>query len=84
MGPGRLATLAKNLPTLEAASAPAVGPASGALTNEALGRLKQWLMGRVSATFENPATVMNNESTRREVETRLAEAMMAQLEKVAR
>ena len=82
-GAGRLASLAQKLAasgqTTATADAPGAAPAggtgSGVLTNEELGRLKQWLMGRVSATFQNPALVQNNESTRREVESRLAEAI---------
>ena len=74
-GPGRLATLAQNLPVRETTAAQAGGSSSGALTNEAIGRLKQWLIGRVSTSFENPAAVANNETTRHEVETRLAEAI---------
>jgi pilus assembly protein CpaF len=73
-GPGRLATLAQNLPVVDAA-APAGGAVTGALTNEAIGRIKQWLIGRVSTSFDNPATVKNNESTRHEVEARLSEAI---------
>jgi pilus assembly protein CpaF len=73
--PGRLAALAQNLSVSEAA-APANTPASsGALTNEALGRLKQWLIARVSASFDNPTSIHNNDATRREVETRLLEAI---------
>jgi pilus assembly protein CpaF len=78
-GGGRLQTLAQNLSTTAAGTAAtaasAAGPASSALTNEELGRLKQWLIGRVSGTFENPAAVKNNEGTRREVEGRLSEAL---------
>jgi pilus assembly protein CpaF len=74
-GAGRLAGLAQNLPATMGAAAPAGGPGSSVLSNEELGRLKQWLIGRVSATFQNPALVQNNENTRREVESRLAEAM---------
>ncbi len=77
-GPGRLAALAQNLAVPEAAATPS-GPnaASGAggLTNEALGRLKQWLIARVSASFDNPAAIKNNDSTRHEVEARLTEAI---------
>jgi pilus assembly protein CpaF len=74
-GPGRLATLAQNLPATAAPSASGAGPASSVLTNEELARLKQWLIGRVSATFENPASVKNTESTRRDVENRLTDAL---------
>ncbi len=73
-GAGRLQSLAQNLPA--SAAGPAVGgSAGGALTNEDLGRLKQWLIGRITATFENPAAVQNNESNRRDVESRLAESL---------
>jgi pilus assembly protein CpaF len=78
-GGGRLQALAQNLPATavatSAAAPSAVVPGSSVLTNEELGRLKQWLIGRVSAIFENPAAVKNSESTRREVESRLSEAM---------
>jgi len=74
-GPGRLAALAQNLTVAEAAAAPASNPAPGVLTNEAISRLKQWLIGRVSTSFDNPASVTNNENTRHEVEARLAEAI---------
>lgn len=47
---------------------------SGAMGNEEIRKLKAWLISRVSSTFEDPTTLKNNESTRREVETRLQEA----------
>jgi pilus assembly protein CpaF len=50
------------------------GGAAGPLSNEEIRKLKEWLMGRVSATFEDPTSLMNNEATRREVEARLQEA----------
>ena len=71
-GPGRLAALTQNLIIPEA---PASAPTPGALTNEALGRLKQWLIARVAASFDNPAAIRNNDTTRHEVEARLAEAI---------
>ena len=76
--PGRLAALAQNLPATEAAATPSGqnGAATGgALTNEALGRLKQWLIARVSASFDNPSSIKNNDATRHDVETRLSEAI---------
>jgi pilus assembly protein CpaF len=51
----------------------ASGP-SGPMSNEELRKLKQWLIGRVSATFEDPSSLKNNEATRREMEARLQEA----------
>jgi pilus assembly protein CpaF len=74
VGAGRLQTLAQNLPAAGTAPTTA-GSGGGVLSNEELSRLKQWLIGRVSATFENPSAVLNNESTRREVESRLAESL---------
>jgi pilus assembly protein CpaF len=69
--PGRLHTLAQALP-----ATPAGGAApSGSLSNEELRKLKQWLMGRVSVSLDNPNAVAQNEATRREVETRLGEAL---------
>lgn len=46
----------------------------GAMGNEEIRKLKAWLISRVSSTFEDPTTLKNNDSTRREVETRLQEA----------
>jgi pilus assembly protein CpaF len=45
------------------------------LSNDELRKLKQWLMGRVSATFEDPSALANDEGTRREVQARLAESL---------
>ena len=78
--PGRLQTLAQNLPATvtsagKAAPTGAGGPGAGVLTNDELGRLKQWLIGRVSVNMDNPALIKNDEGTRREVEGRLAEAL---------
>jgi pilus assembly protein CpaF len=55
---------------------PSASPASGsgAMTNEDLRKLKQWLIGRVAATFEDPSAIKNNDATRKEVEKRLLEA----------
>ncbi len=74
----RLSELAQAL-----ASQASVPPASGSntaaphasLSNDELYKLKQWLIGRVSATFDNPATLKNNDGTRRDVEARLADAL---------
>ncbi len=49
-------------------------PASGAMGNDEIRKLKAWLISRVSSTFEDPTTLKNNDATRREVETRLQEA----------
>jgi pilus assembly protein CpaF len=48
-------------------------PAS-ALSNEEIRKLKQWLIGRVSASVEDPANLKQTEATRREIEQRLLEA----------
>jgi pilus assembly protein CpaF len=64
---------------------PAPAPVSGGLSavsaapanplaNEEIRKLKQWLIGRVSATFEDPATLSDNEASRKDVEARLQEA----------
>src|SRR5687767_2011077 len=45
------------------------------LSNEELSKLKQWLVARVSATFENPAAIKGDAATRKEVENRLSEAI---------
>jgi len=57
-------------------SSPMAGPASAAsaLANEEIRKLKGWLIGRVSATFENPAALKNDENTKKEVMQRLQEA----------
>ena len=55
-------------PAAGAAAAPA------ARSNEEIRQFKQWLIGRVSASFENPIALKNNEATRKEVEARLQEA----------
>src|SRR5512137_1759434 len=65
-------------------SAPAgAGPAGGAApsaaspgtrSNEEIRQFKQWLIGRVSASFENPIALKNNDATRKELEARLQEA----------
>lgn len=44
------------------------------LTNDEIRKLKQWLITRVSATFEDPSELKNNEATRKEVQQRLQEA----------
>jgi pilus assembly protein CpaF len=68
-----------------AASAPAVpveaaprtaapaSPSSG-MGNEELRKLKQYLIGRVSSSFENPAALKQDEATKKDVEKRLLEA----------
>ena len=63
------------------ATAPGTGPmagsspaAPGARSNEEIRQFKQWLIGRVSASFENPIALKNNDATRKEVEARLQEA----------
>ena len=53
---------------------PAAAPAPR-LSNEELSKLKQWLVSRVSTTFDNPSAIQNNAATLREVESRLGEAL---------
>jgi pilus assembly protein CpaF len=48
------------------------GPANP-LSNQEIGKLKQWLMTRVSATFEDPSELKDNEATRKEIQQRLQE-----------
>ncbi len=64
-------------PTPPPGGAPgAPGPATpaGAMNNEEIRKLKQWLIGRVSASVENPAALKQTEATRKDIETRLQEA----------
>ena len=63
------------------AGTPGTGPIAGgapaapaARSNEEIRQFKQWLIGRVSASFENPIALKNNDATRKEVEARLQEA----------
>ena len=55
------------------AATPAAQPAS-AMSNEEIRKLKAWLIGRVSATMENPGALKNNDATRKELEAKLLEA----------
>jgi pilus assembly protein CpaF len=77
--PGRLQAMAQSQAVGSGPPAPPVGAAgpapSGVLSNDELRKLKQWLMGRVSATFEDPSALANDEGTRREVQARLAESL---------
>ncbi|MCC6191049.1 MAG: CpaF family protein [Anaerolineales bacterium] len=68
--PGRLQALAQALPAQNGS-----GAAAGDLTNPELSKLKRWLMGRVSATFDAHTGLANDAATRREVEARLGEAL---------
>jgi pilus assembly protein CpaF len=66
-------------PAVPAGAAPAGGvtpsaASPGARSNEEIRQFKQWLIGRVSASFENPIALKNNDATRKELETRLQEA----------
>ncbi len=54
-------------------AAGAAAPA-GPMNNEEIRKLKQWLIGRVSASVENPATLKQTESARKDMEARLQEA----------
>ena len=75
---GTTAATGSTAPAGANGQASSTGPASsagGALSNEELAKLKQWLIARVAATFDNPSAVKNNDATRREVEGRLAEAL---------
>ena len=56
--------------------AAAPGPANP-LANEEVRKLKQWLIGRVSSTFEDPTTLRHNDATRKEIEARLQEAYLS-------
>ncbi len=47
---------------------------SGAMSNEEIRKLKQWLIGRVSASVENPAELKQTEASRKDIEARLQEA----------
>jgi pilus assembly protein CpaF len=72
---GRLQTLAQALnAAASAASAASTGPA-GPLSNDELRKLKQWLISRVSTSFDDPGAITNTDSTRREVQVRLTEAL---------
>jgi len=51
--------------------------AANPLSNEEIRKLKLWLIGRVSGTFEDPAELKNNEATRKEVQQRLQEAYVS-------
>jgi pilus assembly protein CpaF len=66
-----------------AGSPPGTGPVGpgaanaatpAARSNEEIRQFKQWLIGRVSASFENPIALKNNDATHKEVEARLQEA----------
>jgi pilus assembly protein CpaF len=57
-----------------ATGAPGPATPAGAMSNEEIRKLKQWLIGRVSATVENPAMLKQTEATRKEIEARLQEA----------
>lgn len=66
-----------NPPTSSGGGMGMVGGSVGggsALSNEEFRKLKQWLIGRVAATFEDPSAIKNNDATRKEVEKRLLEA----------
>ena len=73
MGAGRLQNLARP-PAAPAPGGPAGAGPSAALSNEEIRKLKQWLIGRVSSTFEDPSALQSNAATRGDVEARLAEA----------
>jgi pilus assembly protein CpaF len=61
------------MPAAAPAAQPAAGPSS-AMSNEEIRKLKAWLIGRVSATMENPAALKNNDAARKEMEGKLLEA----------
>jgi pilus assembly protein CpaF len=56
------------------ASAGSAATTPAARSNEEIRQFKQWLIGRVSASFENPIALKNNDATHKEVEARLQEA----------
>ncbi len=79
--PGRLGSMLR--PSAGAAAAEAqpaqkaAGPAAGqtgALSNDEIRKLKSWLLGRVTAAFENQEPGQANAALRKDVEARLAEA----------
>jgi pilus assembly protein CpaF len=73
---GRLHSLAQAInPAGSAAPAPAERERTGPLSNDELRKLKQWLISRVSTSFDDPGALHNTESTRREVHARLTEAL---------
>ena len=73
---GRLHSLAQAInPAAAAAPAAQERERTGPLSNDELRKLKQWLISRVSTSFDDPGSILNNESTRREVHTRLTEAL---------
>ena len=61
-------------PAPAAPGAPGPATPAGAMSNEEIRKLKQWLIGRVSASVENPATLKQTEATRKDIEARLQEA----------
>lgn len=67
-------------PSAPTAQTPSTGNLGGAaapanaMANEELSKLKQWLISRVSSTFEDPSNIKQNEATKKEVEKRLMEA----------
>ena len=61
-------------PAPAAPGAPGPAAPAGAMSNEEIRKLKQWLIGRVSTSVENPATLMQTEATRKDIEARLQEA----------
>jgi pilus assembly protein CpaF len=71
----RLAGLASNLVSAAPAKPADNGPAGGPLSNDELRKLKQWLIGRISSGVSNPSDLKNNDNTRKEIESRLTEAL---------
>jgi pilus assembly protein CpaF len=77
-GFGRLGALTRPAAPTATPAAGAPQPAAaarGSLSPDEAGKLKQWLISRVSATFDDPSSLEPTEANRREVESRLAEAL---------
>ncbi len=73
--PGSISPAAGQPAANPPAAATPAATAAPRLSNEELSKLKQWLISRVSTTFDNPSAIQNNPATRREVESRLGEAL---------
>src|SRR3972149_3953154 len=61
-------------PAPAAPGAPGPAAPAGAMSNAEIRKLKQWLIGRVPPSVETPATLMQTEATRKDIEARLQEA----------
>jgi len=77
MSASRLRATTQPPTTPPAPGAPGPATPAGAMSNEEIRKLKQWLIGRVSASVENPATLKQTEATRKDIEARLQEAYVS-------